>query len=137
MSVLYLGGRDPCTIYIWSFEVSNMEPGPSEPRLGTFEPGTMEFESLEARPPGLGVLEAGTVELGSLEARPFGLWAMKTGTWELEDVNPGQIGPRDIDLGLGAIELMRAPELTTRVWAMERVLVGRHMANRDICTQEC
>ena len=115
-----------------------MEPGPSEPRLGTFEPGTMEFESLEARPPGLGVLEAGTVELGSLEARPFGLWAMKTGTWELEDIDPGPKGLGDMGLGLGGIELMGAFELTTRAWAMERVLVGsRPMANRDICKEEC
>ena len=127
-----------------------MEPGPIDPR---FEPGTMNFDSIEARPPRSWkqgqVLLAGTVELGPLEARLFWLWAIEPGTWELEDVNPGQIGPRDIDLGLGAIELMRAPELiggpelirapelTTRVWAMERVLVGRHMANRDICTQEC
>ena len=48
VSVLVLGGREPWTIELWSFEVSSMEPGPIDPRLGTFEPGTMEFESLVA-----------------------------------------------------------------------------------------
>ena len=154
VSVLVLGGREQWTIELWYFEVSNMEPGPIDPRLGTFEPATMGFESLEARPPRTWkqgqVLLAGTVQLGSLEARLFWLWAMEPWTWELEHVDPGRIGPRDMDLGLGAIELMRAPELmgapelmrapelmgapelTTAAGAMEGVLVGRHMANKDI-----
>ena len=136
VSVLFLEGRELWTIELWSFEVSNMEPGPNKQRLGTL--GTMKFECMEARPSGLGLLEAGTVELGSLEARPFGLWAMESGTWELEDIDTGSGNMGLGSMGLGAIELMGATEQTLGAWAVERVLVGsRPMANRDICKKEC